>query len=68
MEASDLSCFKSEAYFFLSSKSSFLAWFPENRRKTTCSARKCLYLCNGKSVRPAPTELPQARKGARVSG
>jgi hypothetical protein len=27
-----------------------------------------LYLCNGKQVRPAPAELPQIRKEARVGG
>ena len=26
------------------------------------------YLCSGKSVRPAPAELPQDRKVARVGG
>jgi len=27
-----------------------------------------MYLCSGKSARPAPAELPQDRKVARVGG
>jgi hypothetical protein len=36
--------------------------------KSVSSVKSVVYLCTGESERPAPTELPQGRKAARVGG
>jgi hypothetical protein len=60
-------------YFFPDLKKAGLlaGWGREKAKKIkakACNPKNLSYLCNGKSVRPAPTELPQVWKEARVGG